>query len=169
MVTPFIGEIRMIGANFAPKNWALCNGQLVLINENPTLFSLLGAAFGGDERTNFGLPDLRGRTPVHPDSSVGFIQGWALGTEQVRLSVTEMGAHTHNCNAQSTTTTKRNPATGSELAQTNYSLYAAPKSLTTMAATAVTYAGSDEPHYNLQPSATINYIIALDGIYPQRP
>lgn len=169
MVDPFIGEIRLIGADFAPRNWALCDGQLLPVNDNPALFSLLGTTFGGNGTTNFGLPDLRGRTPVHPDESAPLQQGWKIGTEQVTLDVTEMGAHTHSCNAQSTLTTKRNPADGSELAQTNYPLYTAPVNLTGMAPDAVTNTGSSEPHNNLQPSSTINYIIALNGLYPTRP
>lgn len=168
MTDPFIGEIRMIGADFAPKDWALCNGQLLSINENQTLYSLLGTTFGGDGRVTFSLPDLRGRAPVHPDTSAGLAQGTRQGAEQVTLNVAEMAAHTHSCNAQSTPTTKRNPDDGAQLAQTNYSLYTTPENLTSMAQSGVTHTGPGQSHYNVQPSSTINYIISLSGLYPSR-
>lgn len=171
----FIGQIMMAGFNFAPKFWALANGQLLPINQNQALFSLLGTQYGGNGTTNFALPDLRSRTPIGYASSVDpswqppSVQiGQASGVENVTLLSTNLPAHSHQLNATTSNGTTRNP---------NNAIYAAsPASLFSASSgpavplnpATVAPAGGNQPHPNLQPYSVINFCIALSGIFPSR-
>jgi len=163
MSDPFIGEIKMISWNFAPKGWAFCNGQLLPINQNQALFSLLGTMYGGDGRTTFALPDLRGRSPVHMGS--GLTQGEKGGETAHTLIMSEMCAHTHVAQASSGAPTQGTPANNVWAALPG-SYSASPNA--TMNQTSDAPAGGSQPHENMQPYLVINFIIALIGIYPSR-
>lgn len=165
MAEPFLSEVRIMSFEFAPKGWALCNGQLLPINQNQALFSLLGTTFGGDGRVNFALPDLRGRSPIHVGS--GHTLGERGGEQAHTLSIAELPTHTHVANATSVQATANTPATNLMLAQsTPQSLYGAPSNLAAMAAQAVVNAGGSQAHLNMQPFLTLNFCIALQGIFP---
>jgi microcystin-dependent protein len=170
----FIGQIMMTGFNFAPKFWALCNGQLLPINQNQALFSLLGTQYGGNGTTNFALPDLRSRTPIGYASSVDpswqppSVQiGQASGVENVTLLSTNLPAHSHQLNATTANGTIRNP-NGAIYANTTVSLHAAPTTQVPLNPATVAPAGGNQPHPNLQPYSVINFCIALSGIFPSR-
>ena len=162
MAEPFLSEIRMMSFNFAPKGWALCNGQLLPINQNQPLFSLLGTTFGGDGRVNFALPDLRGRVPIHVGS--GHSLGERGGEEAHTVTIAELPTHTHQARASSTNGTTPLPS-GNVLAAGN-NMYAAPTNLTTLQPSTVTTVGGSQPHLNMQPFLTISFCIALQGIFP---
>jgi microcystin-dependent protein len=176
----FVGQIMMTGFNFAPKFWALCNGQLLPINQNQALFSLLGTRYGGDGTTNFALPDLRSRTPIGFASSVDrswqppSVQiGQAAGAENVTLLSTNLPSHTHSVNASTTAGDSRNPATQVFATSTNTTtpanLYGSSTgALVPLNAQTVSPAGGNQPHPNLQPYSVINFCIALSGIFPSR-
>ena len=164
MSEPFIGEVKVFGFNYAPKGWALCNGQLLSINQNQALFSLLGTTYGGNGQTTFALPDLRGRTPLHVGNGVTL--GQSAGQETHTLTTTEMPMHTHLVSASSATDNKTT-ATGSVWGASTSNPYA-PQSNTTMAPNAIGTAGQSQPHENRQPYLTLNFCIALVGIYPSR-
>lgn len=164
MSEPFLGEVRMMSFNFAPKGWALCNGQLLPINQNQALFSLLGTSFGGDGRVNFALPDLRGRTPIHVGS--GHALGERGGEQAHTLSIAEMPEHIHILNATSDDATQPIP-TGNLLArQAPANPYIGPASLGSMNAASVANTGGSQAHLNMQPFLTISFCIALQGIFP---
>ena len=164
MSEPFLSEVRMMSFNFAPKGWALCNGQLLPINQNQALFALLGTTFGGDGQTNFALPDLRGRAPLHVGS--GHSLGEHGGEQAHSLSISEMPAHTHTLNAASDDATQAIP-TGNLLArQAQANAYIEPASLGAMNAASVSNTGGSQPHLNMQPYLTISFCIALQGIFP---
>ena len=165
MGTPFMAELKLMSFNFAPKGWAQCNGQLLPINQNQALFSLLGTTYGGDGRVNFALPDLRGRVPIH----VG--QGWILGNvggqEFHTLTQSELAQHIHSLTATSLDANNPNPG-GAILAGSN-NAYASAAALTPLEATSsVTPVGGNQPHENRQPSLVLNWCIALQGIFPSR-
>ena len=169
MAEPFLSEIRIMSFVFAPKGWALCNGQLLPINQNQALFSLLGTTFGGDGRVNFALPDLRGRTPIHVGS--GHTLGEKGGEQAHTLSIAELPTHTHVLNAsnqqadQATLVTA--PAnTPNLLATVTGAQYAAVSSLTTLTPDTVTTVGGSQAHLNMQPFLTLTFCIALQGIFP---
>lgn len=165
MAEPFLSEIRIMSFVFPPKGWALANGQLLPINQNQALFSLLGTTFGGDGRVNFALPDLRGRTPIHVGS--GHTLGEKGGEQAHTLSIAELPEHAHVWNAVNipATTSNNNPTvTLSQSAQSN--LYAAPAGLQAMAANAVSNVGGSQAHLNMQPFLTLSFCIALQGIFP---
>ena len=171
MSDPFIGEIRMFGGNFAPLGWALCHGQLVTISDNDALFSLIGTTYGGDGRTTFGLPDLRGRLPMHQGTGPGLSPrsiGQSFGEERVTLTAAQMPAHAHPLAATgaATLSSPRGTRYGDTGANATY-LDTAPTS--TFASAAHVSAGGSLPHDNLMPSLCVNFIIALFGIYPTRP
>ena len=180
MAEPFLSEIRLMSFVFAPRGWAMCNGQLLPINQNQALFSLLGTQYGGNGTTNFALPDLRSRTPIGYASSVdpawqppGVQIGQASGVENVTLLQTNLPAHTHAMNASTSPGDNRNPATRVFATSTNSAAAAnlyAPSSGTAvvMNAQSVAPAGGNQPHPNLQPYTTINFCIALQGIFPSR-
>jgi len=162
MTEPFLSEIRIMSFQFAPRGWALCNGQLLPINQNQALFALLGTTFGGDGRVNFALPDLRGLTPIHVGS--GHTLGERGGEQAHTLSIAELPTHTHVANATSATGNASNP-TGNVLAAAN-NLYTAPSNLTSLSPTTVANAGGSQAHLNMQPFLTLSFCIALQGIFP---
>jgi microcystin-dependent protein len=162
MAEPFLSEIRIMSFVFAPKGWALCNGQLLPINQNQALFSLLGTTFGGDGRVNFALPDLRGRTPIHVGS--GHTLGERGGEQAHTLSIAEIPTHTHVLNGTSNTGNALIP-TGNLLAKANLPAYRTPDNLVAMAPS-VTNVGGSQAHLNMQPFLTLNFCIALQGIFP---
>lgn len=165
MAEPFLSEIKIVGFNFAPPGWAMCDGQILPINQNQSLYSLLGTMYGGDGRTTFALPDLRGRAPVHAGSTLGS-QGARSGVETVALTSAQVPAHTHSVKASSDAATSNNP-TGRVLAQVQGGdTYAALSSPVDMATAAVASAGAGQGHDNMQPYFVVNFLIALAGIFP---
>ncbi len=162
MAEPFLSEIRIMSFNFAPKGWALCNGQLLPINQNQALFSLVGTTFGGDGRVNFGLPDKRGRAPIHVGS--GHTLGERGGEQAHTLSIAEMPTHVHTASGSSASATTPVP-TNAVLAPAN-NLYSASNALVALGASSVTNTGGSQAHTNMQPYLTLNFCIALQGIFP---
>jgi microcystin-dependent protein len=166
MAEPFIGEIRMFAGNFAPQGWALCDGQLLSIAENDTLFALIGTTYGGDGQSTFALPDLRGRIPIHAGNN-HTLGEWA-GAETLTLLAAQMPPHSHTLLAANVPADRRGPK-GALFAQTEDPLYAPPAGLSTnWDGAAVGAAGGNQPHENLQPFRCVNFIIALFGIFPSR-
>jgi microcystin-dependent protein len=165
MGQPFIGEIRMFGGNFAPVGWAYCDGQTLSISDNDALFSLIGTTYGGDGESTFGLPDLRGRIPIHQTS--GYAMGQAAGAEEVTLNVQQLASHNHNLVAAQTPGNQSAPA-GSLLAETPGGVkpYVEGPASVAMSGQAITALGGSQPHSNFQPYLCVNFIIALEGIYP---
>jgi microcystin-dependent protein len=164
MAEPFLSEIRLMSFVFAPKGWALCNGQFLPINQNQALFSLLGTTFGGDGQVNFALPDFRGRTPIHVGS--GHIRGESGGEQAHTLSVAELPQHTHTLNAVTDTGTAAGPANDRAWAQGPINTYREPTGLVSMDPTSVSNTGGSQAHLNMQPFLTLSFCIALQGIYP---
>jgi microcystin-dependent protein len=162
MAEPFLSEIRIMSFVFAPRGWALCNGQLLPINQNQALFSLLGTTFGGDGRVNFALPDLRGRVPIHVGSS--HTLGERGGEQAHTLSIAEIPTHTHVANASSANAGTNSP-NGAFLASSN-NVYHSPTNLTAINAGTVTNVGGSQAHLNMQPFLTLSFCIALQGIFP---
>jgi len=168
MPEPFVGQLMCVGFNFAPRGWALCEGQLLPIAQNTALFSLLGTTYGGDGRTSFGLPDLRGRVPMSFGQGPGLQNhpiGEKAGNETVTLTVQQLASHSHpvnanNSDASDTVPTNQFPASGGA--------YTANSPNTTMNANMVGPAGGNQAHPNLQPYLTLNWIIALVGVFPSR-
>jgi len=163
---PFIAEIKMFGGNFAPRGWALCNGQILSIAQNTALFSLLGTTYGGNGQTTFALPDLRGRVPLHPGQGPGLSPrslGETAGTENVTLSTAQMPQHLHQLPASGNEETT-NQAVPNAVPAKGGVYSTAPN--TTMAPTAA--AGGSQPHENMPPYQAVNFIIALEGIFPSR-
>jgi microcystin-dependent protein len=161
---PFIGDIRIVGFNFAPRNWATCDGQIIPIQQNQALYSILGNMYGGDGRTTFALPDMRGRAPVHNHDSP---QGQRAGEEMHTLRVNEVPAHTHTLMASSDEADQKDPS-GHVLADTAVNLYSPADNLTGMNPNAVPSAGGGQAHNNMQPYLALNFVIALQGVYPSR-
>jgi microcystin-dependent protein len=164
---PFLSEIRLMSFVFAPKGWAPCNGQLLPINQNQALFSLLGTTFGGDGRVNFALPDLRARVPIHVGN--GHTLGERGGEQAHTLSIAELPTHVHVAQGSSALADAAVP-TGNLLAAvdntTFASAYAGPSNLTAMAPSAVSNTGGSQAHLNMQPFLTLSFCIALQGIFP---
>lgn len=163
MAEPFLSEIRLFSFEFAPKGWALCNGQLLPINQNQALFSLLGTTYGGDGRINFALPDLRGRIPIHAGN--GFTLGQRGGEQAHTLSISELPTHSHAVSASSTTADAPVP-TGDLLAAGTGPVYAPAGNLVSLASGHVANVGGSQAHLNMQPFLTLNFCIALQGIFP---
>jgi microcystin-dependent protein len=165
MAEPFLSEIRLMSFGFAPKGWAMCNGQFLPINQNQALFSLLGTTFGGNGQTTFALPDLRGRVPIHVGS--GHTLGEKGGEPAHTLSINELPTHVHVVNATNTDVAANRTAipTGNFLGPAN-NLYAAGSSLTTLSPQTVGNVGGSQAHLNMQPFLTLTFCIALQGIFP---
>ena len=173
MSEPFLGEIMIIGFNFAPRGWAYCDGQLLPINQNQSLYSLLGTTYGGDGRTTFALPDLRSRTPVHKGDMISL--GQKSGVETVTLTTSEMAAHTHA--VKGTTAAADRGAIGSNAdrgfaavpqTEANDIIYGSAANMVNMAPGIIPNAGEGQAHNNMQPYLTLGYIIALQGLFPSR-
>lgn len=168
MSTPFLGQITIFAFNFAPKGWAMCNGQLLLISQNQALFSILGTTYGGNGQNNFALPDLRGRTPVYQGQ--GIIEGQRSGEENHTLITSEMAAHTHLA-AGGPAATLVTPAGNLPGSATTTNFYAGSPNTamnTNPAPGVITNAGGSQPHPNLSPLLVVNICIALTGIFPSR-
>jgi microcystin-dependent protein len=163
MAEPFLSEVRIMSFVFAPKGWALCNGQLLPINQNQALFSLLGTTFGGDGRVNFALPDLRGRTPIHVGS--GHTLGERGGEQAHTLSIAEIPTHTHVVNGSGTATGGSATPNNNFLGGAN-NAYHDPSNLTTLTPATITNVGGSQAHLNMQPFLTLSFCIALQGIFP---
>jgi microcystin-dependent protein len=162
MAEPFLSEIRIMSFVFPPRGWALCNGQLLPINQNQALFSLLGTTFGGDGQVNFALPDLRARTPIHVGS--GHTLGERGGEQAHTLSIAELPTHTHQAMGS--------PANANSVVPTNnvlgaaLNVYRPANSLVALNATSITNVGGSQAHLNMQPFLTLSFCIALQGIFP---
>ena len=167
MAEPFLAEVRIVGFNFPPRGWAFCDGQILPINQNQSLYSLLGTTYGGDGRTSFALPDLRGRTPIHFGN--GYNLGNKSGTETVSLSQAEMPAHGHTLQASSVDGTAQTPS-GNVLARTVGLQYEAGASSigSDIHADTIAAAGSSQGHNNMMPYITLAFCIALQGVFPSR-
>ena len=171
MSDPFIGEIRMFAGNFAPRGWAFCDGQLLAVSQNDALFSLLGTIYGGDGRTTFGLPDLRGRIPVHAGTGPGLSLrrlGEKSGTETVTVTTAQFPAHTHPLQGTGQFADTPNPATHAPAKSTTADVYINEAPSVNLSSSAVTSTGGSQSHTNLMPFLCISFIIALVGIYPSR-
>ena len=168
MSEPFLGQISIVGFNFPPRGWAFCDGQILPINQNQALYSLLGTTYGGDGRTTFGLPDLRGRTPIHPDNA-GINQGSKGGDETHTLSPSEMPAHSHQLMASRGGADSSRPA-NALLAESDQAVYRAGNNMVSLHSSSVGNAsfGGNQPHDNMQPYLVLHYTIALTGIFPSR-
>jgi microcystin-dependent protein len=164
MAEPFLSEIRLMSFNFAPKGWAMCNGQFLPINQNQALFSLLGTTFGGDGRVNFALPDYRGRVPISVGN--GHTLGEKGGEQAHTLTMNEMPQHTHVLNASSNNGTVPTPS-GNLLGNSSPNMLFGPvQNLGAMVPATVTNTGGSQPHENRQPYLTLTFCIALQGIFP---
>lgn len=165
MAEPFLSEIRIMSFGFPPKGWALCNGQLLPINQNQGLFSLLGTTYGGDGRVNFGLPNLQGRVPIHMGS--GHTLGERGGEQGHTLSISEIPTHTHVLQGTTATTNPQPVPVNAYLAPTA-SMYHAPTNLTSLNPGSVANVGGSQAHLNMQPFLVLNFCIALQGIFPSQ-
>lgn len=163
MTTPYIGEIRMFAGNFAPADWALCNGETLLISEYSSLFYLIGTTYGGDGMNTFQLPDLRGRLPMHQGN--GFVMAEQDGVETVTLTENQIPAHTHSLQASTDTATENSPEGHALASPPDIDIYRA-NAPSVQLATAVATTGTNTPHNNLQPYLCINFIISLTGDFP---
>lgn len=168
MSEPFLAEIRIVGFNFAPRGWAYCDGQVLPINQNQSLYSLLGTTYGGDGRTSFALPDLRSRTPIHKGD--GHTLGQKGGAETVTLTTAEIAAHTHRANATSDSANQLSITPSHMLADSNKDLYVEPVAANAVAlqSNTITGTGGGQAHDNMQPYLTLGYCIALQGLFPSR-
>ena len=170
MSEPFLAEIRIFGFNFPPRDWAECDGQILPINQNQSLYSLLGTTYGGDGRTSFGLPDLRGRTPLHEGQGSGLTNrqlGSKGGVDSAVLSAAQMPNHTHPLNATTDAADNRAPDEN-VFATTADDRYGPATDLVDANSSALSNAGSTQPHQNMQPYQVLNFCIALRGVFPSR-
>ncbi len=174
MADPFVAEIRIFPFNFAPTGWAFCDGQLLPLSQNTALFSLLGTTYGGNGKSNFALPDLQGRAPMHPGQGPGLSLhdlGETGGAETVTLLESEIPAHSHALTAYGDFADLQTPSPARSLARSqNASAYQpSTAGLVSMSDQALAPAGGDQPHNNLMPYLTLNFCIALQGVFPPRP
>ena len=171
MSEPFIAEIRIFAGNFAPRGWAFCNGQLLPIAQNTALFAIVGTTYGGDGRTTLGLPDLRGRAPMHPGRGPGLTSrrlGERGGVENVTLNLSQLPNHNHRIQATNALATTGAP-NNATLANTNGTLrYGDPTDPESLASEVIASAGGNQAHENMQPWLALNFIIALQGLFPSR-
>lgn len=171
MSEPFVGEIRMFAGNFAPRGWAFCDGQLLAVSQNDALFSLLGTIYGGDGRTTFGLPDLRGRIPIHAGHGPGLSErrlGAKGGEEKVTLTVNQLPSHGHPFQASQDLAGDSAPADHVPGQSPSIDLYLEDAPVVQLNSAAITNTGGSRSHTNLMPFLCIHFIIALVGIYPSR-
>lgn len=171
MSEPFVAEIRIFAGSFAPRSWAFCDGQLLPISQNTALFSLIGTTYGGDGRTTTALPNLQGRAPMHPGRGPGLTArrlGERGGVETVTLSEAQMPNHSHTARGSGRPAIQDDPAGRYPAATAGFTPYNSPQDLVNMAAEALPDTGGSQPHNNLQPLLTMNFIIALQGLYPSR-
>ncbi len=172
MADPFVAEIRIFPFNFAPRGWAWCDGQLLPLSQNTALFSLLGTTYGGNGKSNFALPDLQGRAPMHPGQGPGLSLhdlGETGGSETVTLLESEIPSHSHAWNVRAADPGEdRTPANEALARSTGGNLYGAVSSLVAMSDNALPPAGGDQPHNNMQPYLTFYFNIALQGVFPPR-
>jgi microcystin-dependent protein len=173
MTDPFVAEIRIFAGNFAPRGWALCNGQLLPISQNTALFSLVGVSYGGNGQTTFALPDLQGRAPMHQGQGPGLtdrVIGESGGSPAVSLLTSEMPVHTHSLMASTSPASGRDPTNNPLARSRNGNAYQTNvnQNVVLMAAQAVSLAGGSQPHNNMQPYLALTFIIALQGIFPPR-
>ena len=171
MSEPFIGEIRMFAGNFAPRSWALCDGQLLAISQHDALFSLLGTIYGGDGRTTFGLPDLRGRIPIHMGTGPGLTPrslGSKAGAERVTVTSNQLPTHTHPFKASSDAGSEINPDGKVLAGSPNIRVFREVSPSTPLHANSTQAVGGSQQHNNVMPFQCVNFIIALVGIYPSR-
>ena len=166
MAEPFMSEIRIMSFGFAPKGWALCNGQLMPINQNQALFSLLGTTFGGDGRVNFALPDLRGCIPIHVGS--GHTLGEKGGEQAHTLSIAELPQHTHvlSASGQAANASPPTPIANILASSAPAQAFNSPSQLVAMGASSITNTGGSQAHLNMQPFLTLSFCIALQGVFP---
>lgn len=165
MSEPFLSEIKIVSFNFPPKGWALCNGQLLPINQNQALFALLGTTYGGNGQTNFALPNLRGRVPIHFGAAHSL--GEAAGSTSVTVNIQQLPTHLHGLQASSNSTGAGADATNAFLAPV-FNGYGPATALMPLSAQSVTSVGGSQPHNNMMPYLTLNFIIALQGIFPSQ-
>jgi microcystin-dependent protein len=171
MADPFVAEIRIFPFNFAPKGWAWCDGQLMPLSQNTALFSLLGTTYGGDGKSNFALPDLQGRAPMHPGQGPGLSLhdlGETGGSETVTLLQSEIPAHSHSLSVSSQLGLENSPQSQNLANGDGINLYAPASSFVSMAPEMLAPSGGDQPHNNMQPYLTFYFCIALQGVYPPR-
>lgn len=171
MSEPFVGEIRMFAGNFAPRGWAFCDGQLLAVSQNDALFSLLGTIYGGDGRTTFGLPDLRGRVPIHAGDGPGLSPrrlGQKAGEEKVTLTTNQLPGHSHLMRADTAFADQTDPTNNILAQSTVANLYFETAPSMSLASSAITSTGGSRAHTNLMPFLCVHFIIALVGIYPSR-
>jgi len=172
MSEPFVGEIRMFAGNFAPRGWALCDGQLLTVAQNDALFSLFGTIYGGDGRTTFALPDLRGRIPIHAGSGPGLTirnLGAKGGAEEVTMATSQLPSHDHgSLHGSSSIGTTSSPAGNLLARSTTFDVYVNEEPVVGLAPAAIANSGGGQSHSNLQPYLCVNFIVALVGIYPSR-
>ena len=169
MSEPFLAEVRMMGFNFAPRGWAYLDGQILPINQNQSLYSLLGTTYGGDGRTSFALPDLRGRTPVHVGENHGL--GQKSGAETITLTASEIAAHSHSAKASVTAGDSNIPTDkvlGAEAAPDFAYRDAEAATTTALRSGTITNAGGGQAHNNMQPYLAVSFCIALQGLFPSR-
>lgn len=164
MAQPYVGEIRMFAGNFAPAGWEFCEGQLMAISENETLFNLIGTTYGGDGQTTFALPDLRGRLPIHQGN--GFVLAETGGAEEITLTVQQIPSHTHGFVGSKDPGSQATPVGNVPASSNVISIYSGSPPAVAMSAQMVRNDGGSQPHTNFQPYLCVNFIISLFGIYP---
>jgi microcystin-dependent protein len=164
MAQPYVGEIRMFAGNFAPAGWMFCEGQLLPISENETLFQLIGTTYGGDGQSTFALPDLRGRIPIHQGN--GFILAETGGAEEITLTVNQIPGHNHALLGSTANGSQPGPGNNLLAGSTVITPYAPETPSAVMAPTAITPVGGSQPHTNFQPYLCVDFIISLFGIFP---